>query len=136
MMSCNYFLSVTIYVLYVYVLSVSLQLVYRVVVSHSLNNIFGHVTSAKLVRTPTWWQRWDGCERLSQTSGKVRLQASRRMAEMETPFSTIPHSHRARQRGGHAENKYAALLSGGRERRRAHLYDDSVVEKFDYPYCL
>ena len=47
MMSCNYFLSITIYVLYVYVLSVGLQLVYRVVVSPSLNNILGHVTSAK-----------------------------------------------------------------------------------------
>ena len=51
MMSCNYFLSVTIYVLYVYVQfsccwsSVGLELYPPV--DCSLNNIFGHVTSAK-----------------------------------------------------------------------------------------
>ena len=94
--------------------------------SFSLNNIsLATLQVLKLVRTPTWWQQWDGRERLSQTSGKVRLQASRRMAKMEAQFSTIPHSHmyRARQRGGRPENKYGVLLSGGRKQRRAHLYE-------------
>ena len=54
---------------------------------------------------------------------------------MEAPFSTIPHSHRARQRGGHPGNKYAALLSGGRKWRRVHLHKHNWSRSQNVWFC-
>ena len=114
------------YVLYIYVLSVGLHRSVGVVVSPSLNNIFGHVTRrvlTELVRTPAWWQRWDMAANVSlklnlRESSTSSVQTHGRNGS--AVFNNTSQAQGYRQRGGRPENKYAALLSGGRKRRPAH----------------